>query len=425
MLRDLNVCKSGHCSNLGEPGAPDYEYHIRPLGFLAMRCDKCAATPPMLDNESYLKIWHSWQQKVALYSGRCCPDCGSRHFKCFGRSAVQKPRRQCKACGRTFSVRDPVTQAQRNNVEHIMRLMKKAKPDDGDNILMYAAEKGVHFDRATAQIQRLSLQMLWQCPPAQRIASVSFIVPYRGENNALWCLISTNMDTGEVIHISTTLVELELSAEGRYQSCQDAPSTNWDHTTSAMRMAEDQEARFLARGQFDRCDFGLVKVAKKGTSHALPVLTAHAHFALLRYLGHGIGQDGEVGSHCLQHEVFLRGACITQYAHCVKRDNMALLYVVGETKSQCTHHSTRKLGWWQNLWHSVTDTQGNQKAYSVLCGNNRLDAEQISLSTCFAAIRYIEDQIACHHLGEFTPTRVNHLMALIAQNFNQDLRFED
>lgn len=419
MLRDLNVCKSGHCVNLGEPGAPEYEFHIRPLGFLAMRCHRCSSTPPMLDNPSYLQMLNFWQQKLALYTGCCCPDCGDDNFKRFGNSAVQRPRRQCKSCFRTFSVRAPVMTAQRERVETIMRLLKCR--DEGQTMANYAAEQGVHFDRASGQLSHFALSALWQRQRARLVATTIFTVPYKGKNNALWCLLSSNMETGEVLHISSTLIEVGLPEAGRYQPCLDAPKPNWNEETSAISRAEEQESRFLHRAQFDRCDFGLAQVTKKGTYHALPVLTAHAHFSLLNRLGHATGQGEDVGTHCLQHEVFLRGACITQYAQCVKRHRMALLYVVGETRTSCVHQGTRKLGWWQNHWEWVTDTEGKQKAYSVLCGNNRLQTEQISLATAQAAVAYIQRQVAYHKIDDFTPSRVNHLLSAMAMSFNESL----
>ena len=434
MMRDLNVCKSGHCVNLGESCSPDYEYHIRPLGFLAMRCHRCSATPPMLDNQSYEQIWRYWQQKLAIYTGRCCPECGETSFKRFGNSAVQRPRLQCKSCSRTFSIRAPVMKAQLKRVAKLQQILSRLPDHEGMHdsrmeglgiydpaIARYAAKTGVYFDRASEQLYHFALASLWQCQPAKLVATAIFIAPYKGQDNALWCLVSTNMETGEILHISSTLIEIELPEEGRYQPCQDAPASDWDKNTSAMMMAEEQESRFLHRAQFDRCNFGFAQVAKKGVCHALPVLTAHAHFAVLNRLGHAIGQGDNVGGHCLQHEVFLRGACITQYAQYVKQHRMALLYVVGQTQSQCTPNGIRKLGWWQNSWQAVSDEAGNQKAFSVLCGVNRMQAEQISLTSSHSAIAYIQAHANYHQFGEFTPTRVNQLLAAIAMQFNQAL----
>ena len=384
-----------------------------------MRCGRCSANPPMLDNVSYELIWRHWQQKLALYNGCCCPQCGEVTFKRFGRSAVQRPRLQCQACQRTFSVRTPVMTAQYDSVIELSDLLQCRT--DGGALANFAAKKGVHFDRAAQQLYHLALASLWQTKSAKNIATAIFIVPYKGLNNALWCLISTNMDSGEILHLSSTLIDVELPVTGQYQPCRDAPAPLWNKLTSAVTKAEQQESRFLHREQFDRCDFGSAMLNKKGVSHALPVLTAHAHFALLNRLGHAVGNGTNVGSHCLQHEVFLRGACITQYAQQVKQHRMSLTYVVGQTQSQCTPHSLRKLGWWQNSWQTVNDTQGNNKAFSVLCGEERLSAEQISLSTSHDAIRYITKQAEKYQLSEFTPTRVNQILAVFAMAFNEAL----
>ncbi|WP_139312261.1 IS1 family transposase [Vibrio ponticus] len=438
--------------------APEYQYNVRPLGFLSMRCDACSATPPMLDNQSYQLIWQHWQQQLALVMGNYCPDCGSQAVKRFGHSSNGKARFRCKTCGKTYSVRNSVMKGQQQLVSQIDEQLDKpldkpmdkqiAKPielcrnqqqeselraDEGQNgdLTQLAAQYGVHFDRACEQLKRRAWQTLWSQPAADNMASVVFTLGYKGRDNNLWGILTTDMQSGKILHLSTTLLPLALPTLGRYQSCIDAPPLVVESTDSAIDLAHKQEQRFLHRQQFDRCDFGQGKLSKSSQSHALPVLTAHAHFALLKALHHG--EQG--GAHVLAHEVFLRGACITQYAQQVKNQQMALVYVVGETAGETQASvrllttrllttrllTTRKLGWWQNIWQEYGDESGATKAYSVLCGKTEMRADEISLLSATKALRYIEQHSQRLNLDQMTASRLESLLLALAANYNQAL----
>ncbi|WP_420791528.1 transposase [Enterovibrio qingdaonensis] len=414
-MLDLNVCKSGRCKNLGVPNAKEYEYNIRPLGFLAMRCGVCSATPPMLDNESYGLMRNHWQQQVALLSGKRCPDCGSHSIKRFGQSSNGKQRLQCKACQKTFSMRTPVMKGQQQLVEQIKNALFCG--EEGESLIRLAAEKGVHFDRACEQLKRQAQESMWRGEPSKFMASTVFTLPYKGKGNQLWGIITTDIESGRVLHISTSLVPMVLPESGQYQPCADAPPLVVEISDSAIDLAQKQEQRFLLRQQFDRCDFGVASLGSNKHSHALPVLTAHAHFAVLNMLNHG--DDG--GAHLLSHEVFLRGACITQFSNQVKNQQMSLAYVVGETDGNIRLSNVRKLGWWQNHWQEFRDSSGASKAFSVLCGNMDLAPEAISLITAKQAVSFIEQNMSKLNLAQFTASRVDSFAAVLAARYNHEL----
>ncbi len=415
-MLDLNVCKSRHCKNLGVANAPEYEYNVRPLGFLSMRCGACSATPPMLDNQSYGFMWRYWHQQIALLTGKRCPSCASRKIKRFGQSANGKPRLCCNQCDKTFSIRTPVMKGQQALVEQIQDQLQTAA--NGDLLKQLAAQKGVHFDRACEQLKRSALQALWLEPSATQMASVVFTLPYKGKGNQLWGIVTTDKQTGRILHISTTLFPVDLPTLGRYQSCVDAPPLLTQANDSSIELANKQEQRFLLRQQFDRCDFGPAILGNKTHSHALPVLTAHAHFSVLNSLDHG----NSGGVHALYHEVFLRGACITQFAHAVKNHHMALIYVKGETRGELQLANIRKLGWWQNQWQEYRDESGTTKAYSVLVGKSELLPEEICLSTANQAVEFIQQRMQELDLAQFTASRVESLMVALAAQYTENER---
>ncbi|WP_157490703.1 IS1/IS1595 family N-terminal zinc-binding domain-containing protein [Enterovibrio coralii] len=414
-MLDLNVCKSGRCKNLGVSKAKEYEYHIRPLGFLAMRCGACSATPPMLDNESFGLMRSHWLRQVGLSTGKLCPGCGAAAIKRFGQSSNGKPRFQCKVCQKTFSNRSSVMKGQEQLAKAILDAL--SCDQDGENLTQLAANKGVHFDRACEQLKRQAYQVIWQGERANYMASVRFTLPYKGNDNQLWGILTTDILSGRVLHISTTLVPFGLPEQGRYQPCVDAPPLELSSTDSAIELAHKQEQRFLLRQQFDRCDFGSATVRKQSQSHALPVLSAHAHFAVLNALGHG--EEG--GAHFLSHEVFLRGACITQFSEHVKRHQMALAYVVGETNGDIELSTIRKLGWWQNSWREFRDNAGKTKAYSVLCGNLALEPKEVRLKSAMNALRFIQREVEKLNLAAFTASRVESFAVEFAKRYNQAL----
>ncbi|MGF1723255.1 transposase [Photobacterium nomapromontoriensis] len=413
-MLDLNVCKSRLCTNLGVSHSPDYEYNIRALGFLAMYCRRCGATPPMLDNNSYHQIWQHWQTQLSQLTGRFCPACGQTSFKRFGASSTQQIRYQCKLCSRTFSARYPVHKAQANTVDRLQDILANPISDAPISLIQWARSTGTPFDRACQQLHQLALMEMWQQPLAHHIATSAFTLPYKGRNNRLWMLISTDMNSNKILHISSSLVPLSLSTEGRYQPGFDAPIPPIADVATAIELAHHREQYFLSRPQFDRCDFGEGTLGSKSMSHALPVLTAHTHFAVLKQLGHG----GPNSVHCLSHEVFLRGACITQFADDVKQHQTALLYVVGETHPPAEHSQNRKLGWWQNEWHEYHDADGNTKAFTELCGSSPLTADAISLSSVNQAIHFICQSATHHDLHLLTAQRVNALIAGLTIVYN-------
>ncbi|GAK87275.1 hypothetical protein JCM19238_4885 [Vibrio ponticus] len=207
--------------------APEYQYNVRPLGFLSMRCDACSATPPMLDNQSYRLIWQHWQQQLALVMGSGCPDCGSQAVKRFGHSSNGKARFRCKPCGKTYSVRNSVMKGQQQLVSLIDKQIAKPielcrnqqREDEGQNgdLTQLAAQYGVHFDRACEQLKRRAWQTLWSQPAADNMASVVFTLGYKGRDNNLWGILTTDMQSGKILHLSTTLLPLALPTLGRYQ----------------------------------------------------------------------------------------------------------------------------------------------------------------------------------------------------------------
>ncbi|WP_299694740.1 hypothetical protein [uncultured Vibrio sp.] len=358
----------------------------------------------MLDNESFNLIADYWLSRVGLATGQWCPCCRSENVKKFGHSAAGSQRHRCNHCGKTFtgvSYSDHAL-SRFEALKHWMSSKTSIAPETDLKL------SAVQIDRSFESLETISLAEMHNLAIAEDVATTYLKVPYKGQANFLWFLVSSDIASGRILHISSTFIPFILPKSGCYQW--DIPELGEeivDEGNRAIVQAEHRENVFLKRTQFDRIYYGKTLLKNKNYRAALPVLIAHCHFLVLSKLGHGRNR------HCLTHEMFFRGACITQYSKYVKAEGTSIFYVVGACDTKTKLSGQKYVGWWRNLWHEFEDSKGRTMALSRVCGNKALPISMIA----FDPISEFKEQL-CASFSQFemiAPKRVVSMVICSSQ----------
>ena len=421
-LVDLNVCKNNFCDNFGITKAKEFTGPVYRLGFRAFHCKKCGSYPPVLDSDGFTKIWAKRAEILGKLTASICPNCASTARTRFGISANGKTRFRCKDCLTTYTRWTPKTE-----LKSVLAKLELSL-ENSNCWLQYLTEsplKRNQLDRLLTQFSNLKQQERYDLESAQRVATYAWTVPYKGKTqgaqNKLWLLCSCDVDTGKVILLTSTWCPFLLPSDSLYDYTQ-TPYESEDHNLTlncqAMELAEKRSQVFWERPQFDQLNYGPSSLQAKGESICKPVLAAHAHWRTLNTLGHG----KKKGHHYLYHEVFLRGACMTQFADQVKAGECAVYYVSGRNEHETGQLiEARTLGWWQNRWYQFNNGH-HEYAVSALVPDVPLaDIAKATLSPCHQFINELNRQGWMDIFKYSSPLRVNALLQCLATQFNQTL----
>jgi len=317
----------------------------------------------MLDNVSFNLIADYWLNRVGANTGKWCPNCYSKNTKMFGYSTVGSQRKRCNICGKTYTGLN-FSQKALDRIELLRTWILSSPETKPENQLQLSS---VQTNRIFASLESVCLNEMHSIQKVKDVATTCFRVPFKGRENYIWLIISTDMASGKILHITPTFVPFCLPNQGQYKWTQLELNNNArDDGNRALEKAELTEKQFLSRPQFDRINYGRTVLGSKKYDAALPVLVAHCHFLVLARLGHGRN------IHSLEHEIFFRGACITQNSSYIKSEGTSLFYVVGECSPNAKLSGKRKLGWWMNQWFEYQDKGGQTLAISKICGENQL-----------------------------------------------------
>ncbi|MGL6259908.1 hypothetical protein [Vibrio sp. WXL210] len=274
------------------------------------------------------------------------------------------------------------------------------------------------------QLSSQAQQQRYDEQPAQRVATLAFTIPYKGmhqgEQNRMWVLWSCDVDSGKVLLVTSNWCPFLLTEDSLYQYSQPNSESLEHHSSAevkALEAAEKRSQQFLQRSQFDLINYGPSPLHAKTEAIAKPVLTAHAHWRALHALGHGRLK----GEHYLYHEVFLRGACMTQFAEQVRLGECRIFYVSGQNDGLFGELvDSKTLGWWQNRWYLFR--QGDQEyAVTALVPSVSLrDTAKATLAPCYQFADLLQQQGWLEVFKQTSPSRVNALLQCLATRFNQD-----
>ena len=361
----------------------------------------------MLDNDSFNMMVDYWQEVIGNMTGRWCPKCGNGENKRFGFTKAQAQRFRCKYCGVTFTKKAHSQQAADRCAE-LLQWLESHSEKKPETVLGLSATQ---IDRCFDALQQEAISHLVLQSPEERVATITYRMPFKG--GGCWIMISCGLGSGRVLWLTPMCIPLCLPKTGRYSALTMA-DRDIPNDISGIDLAVFKENQFILRSQFDRLNIGECHSASKRYTFALPVLTAHTHFNLLCKLGHG------QSLHSLEHEVFLRGACITQFSDAVKNRNTALYYFVGRPKGQEKLKRTQRVGWWKNLWREYCTEDGKKFAVSLLCGKELSSQEQvqdISLAVAQDFVDFIKPYQSV--LGKMVLHRAVCLLGFLAVRFNE------
>lgn len=346
-----------------------------------------------------------WQCLIGSVTAKWCNNCGYHKAKRVGYTRKESQRFQCKFCKTTYSKKksSPTNNFRINNLDNWL------EHGHGEKLENHVKVSAIQVDRCIDAAMQNAIAQLCTQPTVDNVATTSYLLPFKG--GSCWVAISCCTTTGKVLWVTPMCIPTRLPNEGCYSTTR--PDTYITSELGALEQAEHRENVFLERPQFDLIDIGACKLSSSRYSAALPVLTAHTHFHLLRKLGHGSN------THILEHEIFLRGACITQYSSDVKEIGTALFYFVGSTQGQGKFEQSKRIGWWKNIWHEYRLENKGGYALSQICGTRRNINTEIPCLSLVSVREFVEFlQPYQPIIATMTIHRAIGLLTMLAAKFN-------
>lgn len=382
---DVNVCKSDMCRNLARVNASDYQSPTYHLGFPALHCNACGSNNYLLSNDDLNLIV---LPKLATFYHRTkgtCPHCFHDQKILNGKTAKGTLRWKCKQCRQTFSVKQPYL----NQISTLKQL--------ADLLFNYADFKALTqqlnisdatFYRLLEQLALLMTDISQQnyqkksTPAPLHVVTNTFRLHCKNlqsqkTSEQLWGMTSSDNLSGYILLNTVNYTQHPISPESVYhhqpQTATDAPESD--------QLSDDIKHRyhvFYQRSCFDQLVYTDADVSCKNGYLFQPVMAAHAHFLQLKHY-----YASPMYYHYLEHEVLIRGACITSFGDQVHEGNCHIFYLTESNMSGAPETWQLKaryyLGWWQNLWFEFTsETTSASRALAVLTNKHKLDESLLS-----------------------------------------------
>lgn len=410
---DVNVCKNDRCCNMALPNSHDYQSPTYHLGFPALYCKACGSNNYLLNNDDINRLIHvkldSYHQTVT----KNCPHCYSQEKRRYGKTAKGTARWQCTSCHTVFSYKHPY-------VNQLNKLAALADTlfiyDDFKTLINTLAISDSTFYRLLTQLlfrltevtRQLEHSML-PIDTQMHIVTQSMVLPCKNgspkdEEAKLWGLISSESNSGYILLDSLNYNHLTVSEKSIYSN-----SEKEETIPPQDRLVDEitlRYERFFKRACTDELNYCSGSVHSKKGYILLPIVTAQIHFYELLYYF-----PKRTYYHYLEHEVFIRGTCLTAFGKSIL-DGKSHLFYLAESQNASMNYpyqlqATYSLGWWKNTWYEFYSPVNHSYRYlATLTPKNKLEQAQLSQ---LPATFYQSKSFIDHFNAVFNKTRLSTL----------------
>ena len=434
---NVNVCKSDTCQNLARVNSPDYQSPTYHLGFPALHCNACGSNNYLLSNADLKLLVLPELAKFYHRVKGVCPHCFHADKVLNGKTAKGTLRWKCKQCQHTFSLNQPYL----NQITKLKQLADLLfESCDFKTLANKLAVSDTTFYRLLEQLALLVTdisqhQYLKRSVKAPlHVATHSFQLNCKNRvqpsNTAqLWGLTSNDSLTGYVLlnTLNYTQQPIEQASFYRHQS------QSAEHTPKTEQLLDKIKQRyhiFYQRPCFDQLVYTNSDVICKKGYLFQPVMAAHSHFLQLKHYYSNITYY-----HYLEHEVLIRGACITSFGDLVHQGNCHIFYLTeshpSDKQTDWQLKARYYLGWWKNLWFEFTSTDNNYaKALAVLTNKHKLNESLLGqLPATFKQHHHFHTCFTQHfpakRLAALQPETIQTLLTIFTPYFNYCLTDDD
>lgn len=362
----FNGCKTAGCSNLGNPNLADYEQTTR-LGYSAFYCPLCGSFPPYLETSPIINlIKQQRKESFTAYLSVCnqCADYFFKHYRNratssrYGKTGAGSERRVCTKCKKLFTLLNVAQLEKRlqplfnalvqgskaSNIREITQLSPRQFYRD----LSLLSEILRHFSRICEEQWLAGQEELTITTLSHRLNCRSGVKAQKG--TYVWFLMSSEANTGYQLLCTHNLYSGERKTSGVYHPTVEEPPITFTKG-NLLELADKTYSKILSREKFDELYYSSSEYSQTVDGILVrPVYAAHCHFQLLKSML-------RTKSHTtmfLEHESFIRGACIWAFSKQIKADKSFLYYFtyskLGKESEDTSNLSKRTLSWWNDQW---------------------------------------------------------------------------
>lgn len=398
----FNGCKAVGCTNLGNSNVEDYQKTNR-LGYPAYYCPVCGSYPPLLESTPITNLIKQNRKAFFSRSYSVCPQCVRYFFTHrrqttesirYGKTAAGTERRVCSVCHTGFSTLNSHRIA--NKLQSLFDVVIQA-----NNIADIRQQSGLNSSAFYKQLKQLSdlLRQFSRKKEQEWLATKRTIAiqttttkinsrsgKLGKDGVSLWFLSSSESETGyqliqtHNLNFSSPTLSSSIPTTflGEYLPDNEEPQVASD-VEDLLDVADKTYSKILDRIKFDELHYSSSTMSKSVEGVLIrPVYAAHCHFQLLKSM---LRANTEIVLY-LEHESFVRGACIWSFNKRVKQGSCILYYL---TYSRCYKLNTdsqasrkRMLGWWNEPWVQTKHEWQNVRwniAFGYLTHKNREPSE--------------------------------------------------
>jgi transposase-like protein len=426
---DVNVCKSDSCHNMAQPRCSDYQSPTYHLGYPALYCKACGSNNQLLSNQDINLLLHDKLTRYAKTVIKSCPHCFSADKRRYGATLKGSIRWQCRNCRAVYSASRPSSQ----QLSRLSLLADRLfSGDDFKTIITQLQVSYSGFYRLLAQLNERLNEVSGQMestglkPTSLHIATQSARLPCQKvdpqrDELQLWALISSESNSGYVLLENVNYTQLAVSEQSVYRSHHAAAKP-----VAQKRVVDEILQRyrsFFERTSLDELNYCHAAINDERGVALMPVVTAQVHFHELhsRFTDHTF-------YHYLEHEVLIRGACLTAFGQSIVNGQSHLFYLVESDNASINRRfrlkATYSLGWWKNSWYEFyCPADQSYRWLATLTPKNRIDPAQLSRlpATFHPSQRFIQrfrTAVGDRRLASLRPETIQMLLTIFKTYYN-------
>ncbi len=407
---NVNCCKTIGCKNVGVLQSPDYQPHGDNI-----LCRECGFLFPLI-SENALNSFRMLVNKQWKGLVRQCPDCGGTSLKRHGYAYSGKVRLLCRHCNRTFlyvadraETKRPGPLSEAITAGMSLAELRMALRLDNTALARQLARLALHVNREMSQIRFPSLDIA--------LSTRAFTLKFNGSNNALYALVTAEVESGNIVAVSTNYSPFPVENEYQYfSSFAERPGPG-----TIVQLVQRKESMTARRGILFDIDYGPARLWKNDSGMLVkPVLPAYRHFELVKKMTDERSLNVQ---HFLEHECFILGGCLMANYRDVKDGRCHISFVKERGMQQTGQQRPPRYflagGIRNNAWRYFS-TQEYAMAVSNLTGNKKLS--QVSQTTLIPAARfihYVESHPFCAQMQRLSPANVGRVLDYLRYEYNQ------
>ncbi|MCE2570480.1 hypothetical protein [Motilimonas eburnea] len=326
------------------------------LGYPAIHCKACGSYPPLVDDESVAKVIH---EKIARHFSRSltgCPQCQTLYFdhgkglvksNRYGHTKAGQQRLKCQQCSQVYTVK-----AIKHADKLLLLLEHIAKQTPTTQVITALDCAPKIYYQLLTRLSNLLREFSRQKEQAalQRdflaLHTESAVSQYAG-NKALWCIATTEAQSGYCLLYSHNLLLQETLAEaylGGQSSVLPTPKL-----PSILAALTERYQSTMRRQHFESLHYGQLANIR-GAQYIKPSILAYAHFQLLGLMT----ASSPHFHHYIEHESAIRGAALMACSEEIFAEQAEVYFVYRHfTGGQELPVNGNNIGWWSDRWYGT------------------------------------------------------------------------